>query len=671
MTDPGRAVFLSYASQDGAAALRIATALRDAGIEVWFDQSELRGGDAWDTLIKQQIKACALFVPIISANTQSRFEGYFRLEWKLAVDRSHQMATERAFLLPVVIDATDEAVAHVPERFREAHWTRLPDGATSPAFAERIGRLLAAGGALAVDSLRRRAATTGPAAGAAGSRSIPRTIAGVALVVAAVLAYLLVDRLRPVGQGAPADAARVPATATLATALPAVDDKSIAVLPFVDMSAEHKQEYFSDGLAEEIIDRLAHSPDLKVIARTSSFQFKGQNEDMRRIGARLAVANLLEGSVRTSGRRVRVTAQLIRVADGTHRWSETYDANMADIFKVQDTIAGAVVAALHASLAQAAPAAGAPVNPDAYAPYLRGRYLNQRQTAADTRAAMAEFRRAIELDPNYALAWAGLAGCFNVLAANGWMRPQEAYAQMRPIAERALALGPTLAPPHRMMAAIYLNADRNFAAGNAEFNTARGLDPNANTVLLDGALNGLAAGDLDAAVSAGRLGAERDPLSVAMHEIYAMALSAAGRLDDAERVLRTAIGFGPTAADLHAELGDVLTAKHEPERALEEIEGETNEASRLAALANAYWALGRRTEADARLHELETRHGDTHAAVIAECYAARGDKDAAFKWLDRSFDNLEPYLGLMRGDYLLRPLRGDARYQALLKRMKI
>jgi TolB-like protein len=258
VTTPSQAVFLSYASQDAEAARHICDALRAVGLDVWFDQSELRGGDAWDASIRRRIKDCALFVPIISANTNARSEGYFRLEWKLAVDRSHLMADDQAFLLPVVIDTTLDANARVPEKFREVQWTHLPAGKTPAALAERVQHLLS-------------------------------------------------------GEAAPLPAmsTRAVATTAQAVAVPARESPSIAVLPFVNRSHDEEDEYFSDGLADELLNVLGKIRGLRVAARISSFQFKGKNDDIAVIGRKLHVATVLEGSVRKAGNRMRISVQLV------------------------------------------------------------------------------------------------------------------------------------------------------------------------------------------------------------------------------------------------------------------------------------------------------------------------------------------------------------------------
>jgi len=336
---PTGAVFLSHASQDADAARRICDALRAAGIEVWFDQSELRGGDVWDRRIREQIHECRLFMPIISANTESRVEGYFRREWKLAVDRTHDLSERVAFLVPVVIDSTLELKADVPDAFRHVQWTRLPGGETAPAFVERVRRLLcpSAEPETVPAGVAPRSLATHPLGSASAARGTWRSIFwGLTLVaVVAIVVVYYASQWFWVGPHRGGEPPRPPTAVPGAEAIP---QKSIAVLPFVDMSEHKDQEYFSDGLAEELLDLLSQVPDLRVPARSSSFYFKGRNDDIATIASKLRVAHLLEGSVRRSGKRIRVTAQLIRADNGYHLWSKTYDRDVRDIFQVQDEI---------------------------------------------------------------------------------------------------------------------------------------------------------------------------------------------------------------------------------------------------------------------------------------------------------------------------------------------
>ncbi len=262
------AVFLSYASQDAEAASRICEALRNAGIEVWFDRSELRGGDAWDAQIKKQIHDCVLFIPLISAHTNARSEGYFRGEWHLATRRLHNMADDAAFLVPVVVDDTREADARVPEEFFRAHWTRLPGGEAPPAFGQRVRQLLGVdhAAALATQSATPGANEPGSrTAGALRPRGAPFLRRHVLPLVAVLLA--VVGALAWYYVGSRESPAAKPAT-TVVEAVP--NDKSIAVLPFADMSAAKDQEYFADGLSEELLNLLAKMPEATILSRVQA-----------------------------------------------------------------------------------------------------------------------------------------------------------------------------------------------------------------------------------------------------------------------------------------------------------------------------------------------------------------------------------------------------------------
>ena len=336
---PTGAVFLSYASQDAEAAARVCNALRAAGIEVWFDQSELRGGDAWDQSIRKQIKTCALFVPVVSQHTHQRAEGYFRLEWKLAVDRCYLMSADKPFLVPVVIDDTPDDDERVPEKFREVQWTRLSPGETPRDFATRIGQLLS--GESGHSSM-----VAQPRAVVAGRPSRSWRWLALFAVLAAVAAYLLVEKPWIAKPALPARQTASAETPVAFTPPP----HSIAVLPFVNMSGDPSQEYFSDGLTEELLNSLSHINELQVAARTSSFSFQGAHPDIGTVAHKLNVASVLEGSVRRSGHTIRVTAQLNNGVTGFHLWSQTYDRDLGDVLKLQTEIATAVANSLKVTL---------------------------------------------------------------------------------------------------------------------------------------------------------------------------------------------------------------------------------------------------------------------------------------------------------------------------------
>jgi TolB-like protein len=428
VTEPSHAVFLSYASQDAEAAQRICEALREAGIEVWFDQSALRGGDVWDQTIRKQIKSCVLFIPVISRHTHERDEGYFRLEWKLAVDRSHLMTADKAFLLPVVIDDTREDDERVPDRFRDVQWTRLPRGETPSGFVERVRRLLSPEpsqvGTTNLSPARPVSTATPPM-----RRRVPaawRLKGGVpaiaAVVVLAALAYLAVDKLWILKHPAPPPAAPPTLLPGAAPAAFAPPPHSIAVLPFVNMSGDKEQEYFSDGLTEEILNSLPRISELQVSARTSAFSFKGKDVKIGTIARELNVGSILEGSVRRSSRTIRVTAQLNNAVTGFHLWSQTYDRDLSDVLKLQAEIADAVASALKVTLLGDVAAkieAGGTRNPAAFDAYLRAaKAYYASQNGKDVQGAIVGYTDAIRLDPDYALAYAGRSLAFGNFSEN-------------------------------------------------------------------------------------------------------------------------------------------------------------------------------------------------------------------------------------------------------------
>jgi TolB-like protein/DNA-binding winged helix-turn-helix (wHTH) protein len=494
----------------------------------------------------------------------------------------------------------------------------------------------------------------------------PSRLAGVlAVAIVAVLGCVIVARFW----------LAKPAAIGVAPAAPApLNDKSIAVLPFVDLSAKHDQEYFSDGLSEEIIDHLSHVQDLKVIARTSSFQFKGKSDDVRTIGRELGVSNLLEGSVRTSGDTFRVTAQLIRVADGANRWSESYDAEMGDIFKIQDEIATAVSNALGGAmtLPGAAGRARTP-NIEAYDAFLRGKFLIQRFTKADTERAVDAFKEAVRLDPSYATAWARLADAYNTQGVAGWTPPHDAYAAARAAVDRALALDPNLAIAHQVLSDLEWNYLFDWDEALAEERKALALDP----AIADYTGNNVAAaeaqwaGHNEEAVADFKKSIERDPLDASLQVQLGIALLYAQQLEDAENVARKLLELQPGAAFAHALLAEILLAKRQSVAALAEAQKETDESDRLAAVSDVLWTLGRRAESEVALGELKAKHAGTAALLIAESYAHRQDSDGAFTWLNRAVDNREPGVTGVRGDGCLRRLHGDPRWSALLHKMNL
>ena len=646
---PTGAVFLSYASQDSEAAKRVCDALRAAGIEVWFDQSELRGGDAWDQSIRKQIKTCALFVPVISKHTHERAEGYFRLEWKLAVDRSHLIAADKAFLVPIVIDDTPNEDERVPERFRELQWTRLPAGETAPEFVRRIGQLLSG----EVSSLP--AAARGPAVAASGSSSRLKPVwLAVAVVLAAVAGYLLVEKPW-VTKPAPPAAFFPPA-------------HSIAVLPFVNLSGDKEQEYFSDGLTEELLNSLAAIDGMQVAARTSSFSFK-EHPDLVTIAHKLNVASVLEGSVRRSGTTVRVTAQLINAVTGFHLWSKTYDRDLGDVLKLQTEIATAVAEALKVTLLSDVAAKielGGTRVPAAFDAYLRGRKAYERTATNDAQDAIAAFTEAIRLDPNYAQAFADRSLEYTYYAGNfaTGAAIREFNDKALQDAHQALALAPELAEGHLALA-WYLSGSLDFAQASEEFDRARTLAPGNARVLRLSGFFAVLMGNSEAGLTALRRAVALDPLNPNCNQVLSYGLYYLRRYREAIAAATDAISLDADYQSAYGFRGLAYYGLNDLEHARASCEAKPDYPDSQWCLAVTYDKLGRRADAEAALAKFKAAFGDADAYTYAEIYAQWGNTPKALEWLETAMRLRDGGLGSLRTDPLMDPLRKEPRYQTI------
>ncbi|MGA2262330.1 MAG: protein kinase [Acidobacteriota bacterium] len=445
---------------------------------------------------------------------------------------------------------------------------------------------------------------------------------------------------------------------------------SIAVLPFADMSPEKNQEYFSDGIAEELIHELARIPSLNVVGRTSSFQFKGKDVDLRTIGKLLGATKILEGSVRKESSRLRITAELINTVDGFQLWSETYDRELSDIFTVQQGIARSVTEALEMKLiGHAASQAG---NVDAYNAYLQGKYFLARRSKADWEKAAGYFDQAIKLDSNYAPAWVGLSVTCQSQASLGFAPAEESYRKARDALEKALALDPNLAEAHAAMALIKNNHDWDWSGANASSQRALALGPADTSVLLGAEKVAFTQGRFEDAYALCRRAIDLDPLSALAHSKLGYAAYYTGRLERAAAAYRKALELDPEYQAVHSNFGLVLLAQFRLDEALHEMEREKFELLRLYGFALVYHALGKKTESDAALRNLIAGGGQTPWAFqIAEVFAFRRETDKAFEWLERALKQRDSGLTNIIGDPLLRSLEGDPRYAAFLKKMRL
>jgi len=435
-----------------------------------------------------------------------------------------------------------------------------------------------------------------------------------------------------------------------------IGDKSIAVLPFVDLSEKHDQEYFADGMAEEIINLLVKIPELKVMGRTSSFQFKGKTDDLRKIGTALGAAHVVEGSVRRSGDHVRVTAQLIDTRDGAHRWSETYDRDTGDVLKVQDEIAASLVRALQLEVASSvfAESRSSLRTAEANDSYLRGLHVRDRFDRRGFEESVADFRHALELDPAFVPAAEALASSLREMSVWGFVPPGTGFTQARAASEAALKLDPKSAVAHALLCAIDTEYDWDWSAAARECRAAESLAPHHPFVLTAAALQHEAVGEWSEAAYSIEAAGAADPLDPRVGDIAGEVYLRAGRVAEAEAALRLSLKISPTFVWDHVYLGTALLMEGRANEALAEMQQETAPGGQAAGLAVVYHALHREQDSDAALARLRAENAGDSALFIAEAYAVRGQKDEAFKWLDRAFSQKDDSLYSFKGDPLLK-----------------
>ncbi len=455
-----------------------------------------------------------------------------------------------------------------------------------------------------------------------------------------------------------------------------VTTASIAVLPFADMSPGKDQEYFSDGLAEELTNDLAKVPGLKVAGRSSAFQFKGRNEDLRTVAQKLNVANVLEGSVRRDGDRVRITAELTKAEDGFQLWSEEYNTEIKDIFAVQDEIARAVTEALQIKLlgakATPVPARSQVTNPDAYQAYLQAAYfLNRGFEKANYHQALAYADQAIKLDANFSRAWALRSAIFAGMAEDGYMDTEPGFRRAREDAEQAIALDPRSAAGYLSLADVRLTYDFDWEGAEAALDKAVALEPGSTVLPSYRAALEESRGRLDDAIELRKRAIALDPLCSSCYVLLGSDLIEDGQYDDANAVLQKALALDPHQGFVHFGRGQILLARGRPQEALVEMQQETNSWLKLTGEAIAYQALGRKQASEAALRELIARHGSDAAYQVGEVYAYRGEADKAMDWLERAYQQHDSGLPSLKTDGLLKGLRQDPRYLELLRKMQL
>ncbi|HEV8199827.1 MAG TPA: protein kinase [Candidatus Polarisedimenticolia bacterium] len=513
-----------------------------------------------------------------------------------------------------------------------------------------------------------------------GNRVLGLWLAGAAVVAATVIVLLARNRPpRAPGTSVAGVAAATAAGTVLGTGAAAspgsvagaaaeADPRSIAVLPFVDMSQAKDQEYFSDGVAEELLNLLSKVPELRVAARTSSFSFKGKQIEIPEIARQLHVAHVLEGSVRKSGDQVRITAQLIHAADGFHLWSQTYDRRLDDIFRIQDGIAADVVKQLQVKLLGAAPQART-TDPQAYALYLQARQLGQQFTAEAFTKSDALYRQVLQIDPRYAPAWERLG----VNAVNesvfGSASNADAFARAREAADKALALDPDFALAHGLLGWIAMTYDNDLAGAAKHYEHALALDPSDVTLLRASGVLLRNLGRLDDAIALMEAAVRRDPVNATSLGNLATCLVSAGRFDEAIALHRTALSLSPGRSGSHSGIGQALLFQGDAAGARTEMDRESGELLRVLGLAMADHALKRDADSDATLATFIPKNEKDWAYNIAEVYAFRGDADKAFAWLDKAIVYGDPGLSEIVTDRVFDGIRADPRFLPFLRKI--
>ena len=496
------------------------------------------------------------------------------------------------------------------------------------------------------------------------ARKFATFIISLALIAAGLFAFQF---LRPVGTSR-RDVRQIEEGRPGGASLP-ISQKSIAVLPLLNESGDPKDEYFSDGLSEELIAALAQIRELKVIGRSSSFRFKERKEESKTIGEKLGVATLLEGTVRKQGDHVRIVAELVNAADGIELWTRTFDRELKDVFAVQAEIAAAVAESLKVTLlgSDGQSTRSATKSTEAHNAYLQGHFHFQRRNLEDYRKAVGHYDEAIRLDPDYALAYAERSEAWTLigdLTGEG----KTAWPKARTDAEKAVAIAPTLAEAHAALGWVRFFTEWRFAEGLSELKRAKELapaNPTANDLL---ARVIVYLGRLDEAENQGRQAVELDPLASAPKNNLARILWYEGKLDEADAVARKAAELQPNSASSRRWQVLVAIQRGDKETALREAQSEPDESYRRFEIAVAQYARGDRKAADAALADL-IAHGRGLDYQVAQVYAVRGEKEKAFEWLQIAFDNHDTGMLALLVDPLLRSLSDDPRYKNLLARM--
>jgi TolB-like protein len=648
-------VFVSYASSDAAVAGALVESLERHGIACWIAPRDVKAGALYADAIVRAISSARTLVLVLSEN---------------AIGSSHvgkEIERASSKKRPIIALQIDNApLTPALEYFlSESQWVEAQAENKEAAYARLIDAIREPEGAApGMYPPVTPSAGTAPPAAQPKERRNRILLAALLIVVAVAVAALLAGKLL-LGKRIPTEQAKIAATSI-------IGDKSIAVLPFTDMSEKKDQEYFADGIAEEILDALAKIPGLHVIGRTSSFQFKGKNEDLRKIGMELAVAHLVEGSVRRSGNQVRVTVQLNRSSDGAHEWSESYEREVGDVLRMQQDIAVSIARALQVTVEAASISASRAINPDAYDFFLRGLHAFDRNDKPGLEEAISDFQNASQLEPSLARADDALALAQLEMAEDVYEQQEAGFVQARESAQRLLKRNPRSPHGHVLMSRIYADYDWDWAAAKREAEEAIAISPRFSGGLYAMGFVAGYLGQWNEGERYYRAALSLDPLNPDFHYDFGVLLLGAGRYSESVAELRRAYEISPSYAWSHAMTGIALLATEQRDAALHEAQQESMDGAKLFALAVIYYSMGQKANSDAALAQLTRDAADRMAAQIAYVHAHRGETDQAFEWLERAYRQKDTGLPYIKEyPFLLKNIEGDPRYKAFLKKMNL
>jgi TolB-like protein/Tfp pilus assembly protein PilF len=666
-------IFISYRRADQAWAQLLHSQLRAEGVEAWYD-AQVGAGQDWRIATAKALESSRIFVLLFSENAAQSSDvakelAAATLEKKLIIPvRLQNIAPKGAFLYELAsrnwVNAYEDTEAKLAELAKGlAHLVRTGAQDESVLPFDR-------GGGYTPEQTRKRTYASALIAAAAV----------LVVAVSGIAAWLLWRSLQPVAPGrAQATSQDVAQKAESATPVFSPPAHSVAVLPFENMSGDATQDYFSDGISEELLNALSRLNDLQVVARTSSFSFKGRNVNIATIAHELNVGAILEGSVRRAGNTVRITAQLINTVTGFHLWSETYDRPFSDILKVQTEVATAVAQQLEIKLAGDSTklAVGGTRNPDAFDAYLRAQRLYEEGPggAAGLRTVLAVLDQAIALDLNYADAYTRRsAALLNLAHISNADEAKALHAQAAVAAERAVALAPDSGDAHAALGSVRFEVSLDFAGGAAEFDQALALAPGSAVVQRNAAWYMAALGHFEPALKAAQRAVDLDPQNWFTYINQGETLYYARHYGEALAAFQHALPLKPGSTLLNSDLGFTFFMLGQTEQARQLCEAATApivKDTQHRCLALVYHALGRQADAGRELDQYKKLDADGHLVGYAEIYAQWGDAPDALRWLSNA-ERLHDNYGLMqlKTDPLLDPIRNEPQFKALLVRMK-